>query len=371
MRLWPRRVGVCLLVWLVVVAAHALAGYSDQLRRGGRSALAEIAADHALAYLPWFLFSLVLLRSFERRRGQLGRPSFVARRLIFFALVYLVPQVAYQVAYSMFTSGIPPSEFADRFVRWPAVYWLVDIGLFGLTFAVVYAFEVHRETRLDAARRIRLEADNSKLRLAALRGQLEPHFLFNSLNAISGLVRANDRGLALSALQQLSSLLRYALEASSRERVQVAEELAFVREYARLQQMRYGDRLRLKIGRGFENEALLAEECPPFLLQPLIENAIRHDLECHDGVTEIELELFRENDELVLEVGNSRLPEAAPNPGSGLGLSQIRDRLFLLFGAAARLGARASEDPGEGRRFLVKVSWPAEWPAESDVETPT
>lgn len=356
---WLRRVGACLLIWTVVVAAHTLASSADQLRRGAAFSFAAVLAETALAYLPWFLFSLVLLRWFHRRRARLAEPRAFLAWMGFFSVVYLLPQIGYQVAFSMVSARVPFSEFPARFAQWPALYWLVDIGLFGLTFAVVYAFEVYQETRRIEAGRLRLEVDNAALRLAVLRGQLEPHFLFNALNAISGLVRADNRLLALSALQQLSALLRYALDASTRERVTLADELAFVRDYARLQQMRYGERLVLTIGKGFEEEDLLAGECPPLLLQPLIENAIRHDLEGHDGVTQIRLDLRQDGPDLMLAVDNSREAGVLPNPGSGLGLAQLRDRHALLFGDAAGLTTQATEG-----RFTVTVHWPAEWPEE-------
>jgi two-component system sensor histidine kinase AlgZ len=153
--------------------------------------------------------------------------------------------------------------------------------------------------------------------MLALRAQFEPHFLFNALNAISALVRDGDRGLALGGIGRLSDLLRYALSASVREDVTVAAELQFVRDYLDLQRLRYGERLQVQIDG--EDSLLHEVECPPLLLQPLIENALRHDLDCREGPSDIRCGFVQDGEVLAIR---SRIPSARtlrriPAPGSG------------------------------------------------------
>jgi hypothetical protein len=364
---WPRVIAASLAAWGVVLALHALATWADQLRRGGAATLGGVVADYAPAYLPWFLYSAGLLRVFLRRSDRLARPGWLARAFALSATAFYLPQVGYQVAPSMASAGVPWSwsGFGERLLRWPAVYWLIDAGLLVLTFAAVHAAVATRESRLAEERRRSAEARNVELRLElerhrlrALRGQLEPHFLFNALNAIAGLVRGDDRALALGALQRLSHLLRAALLASDRDWVPLGDELDFVRDYAALQQLRHGDRLTLAITG--EDAAARAADCPPLLLQPLVENAIRHDLECHDEPGEIRIAVRHGGGRVELEVANARRAGSAPNPGLGLGLQATADRLRLLYGDAAECVPEADE-----ARFTVTLRLPASRPEAS------
>lgn len=330
------------LAWSAVVVLHSIAAYSDQLRRGGSASLAAQIAQFALAYVPWVFFSTFLLGFFSRRAARLDRRPFVGAAFLALFVGYLVPQSAYQVALTMRATGRPCSEFWSRFTNWPAIYWLIDAGLYAMTFALVYAVVSTRVSRAAHAQRLETDAENMALRLElerqrlqALRGQLEPHFMFNALNAISGLVRGDNKRLALSALQQLSSLLRYALVASGRDFVTLEEEIAFVHDYVRLQTLRFGERLRVHIDDGPPD--LRGVDCPPLLLQPLVENAIRHDLETHEQESRIDVAVSRAGNRVVLSVRNARREGTTANPGSGLGLVSIRERLRLLHGGDAEL----------------------------------
>lgn len=330
------------LAWLAVVFIHSTAAYSDLVRRGGDGSLGGQVAQFAPAYIPWVLLSTFLLVFLSKRAGQLGERSFVARAFLTVFAIFLAPQCAFQVALTLAGTGRPWSEFWSRLATWPAIYWLIDAGLYVLTFVLVYAVVGTRASRAVQAHRIRTDAENLALRLElerqrlrVLRGQLEPHFMFNALNAISGLVRGDDKSLALSALQQLSSLLRYALLASGRDFVTLGEEIDFVRDYVRLQNLRFGDRLRVEIDEGPPD--LRSFNCPPLLLQPLVENAIRHDLETHEGASQVDVSISREGNLVVLSVRNGRREGAATNPGSGFGLSSTRERLRLLYGEDAQL----------------------------------
>jgi LytS/YehU family sensor histidine kinase len=215
----------------------------------------------------------------------------------------------------------------------------------------------HREARARSEAFIKAQAENLNLHLAleqqrmqALRAQLEPHFIFNALNAISALVRGGDKADALAGIGRLSDLLRYALSATQREHATIAEELGFVRDYLALQRLRYGERLRIRIDG--DDEAVRRGECPPLLLQPLIENALRHDLDCHDGQGDIRLSFERTADELLIRVMNPVSAWASPNPGTGLGLSNTRARLAL---ADPRASLRTASQDGT---FTAEISLP-------------
>jgi len=357
--LWRSAILSSLLVWTVVAIVHGLAGYTDQLRRGSPGPLLAGVALYIPPYLPWMAFTSVLYVLLASEPLRATRPGRVALLTAVFAVAFYLPEVAYQILWDMYLRQQPWSNFARAAAAWPAVYWLVDFGLFLATVAAIAAIVAARSGLENQRQRQRLDAENLALRLdieqhrlAALRAQLEPHFLFNALNAISGLVRAENKALALSALQQLSALLRYALVAAGRERVSLREELEFARDYIALQALRYGGRLRFTVTG--ETDDVIDAEVPPLLLQPLIENAIRHDLECHEGDSDIRLDLKLAGPQLVIRITNPMHPEATPNPGTGLGLAATRARLGLLYGPRSSCAGAAADG-----RFTVELNLPA------------
>ena len=152
-------------------------------------------------------------------------------------------------------------------------------------------------------------------------------------------MRSEEKKVALTAIARLSELLRYTLGASRRDWVSLAEELHFVRDYLSLQSLRHGDRLKIRIDA--DEDKLQDVSCPPLLLQPLVENALRHDLETHQGDSDIELRIRVEADGITLQLSNPISEHSAPNPGLGLGLSHTRERLRLRYDGAAKINAQA------------------------------
>lgn len=344
--------------WGAVVLLHTAASYGDALRRGAAPGVASLLSSLALAYLPWLAFSVVLSLLLARDPTRVTDARAMRHRFFWSIPLFLLPQVGYQV---MLAWGTQPERepYLQALRRWPAVLWLIDLALFSATFAVVYATFAVLESLASQKRRERADAELRTVqheldqqRLQGLRAQLEPHFLFNTLNAISGLVRGDDRALAVKALGELSALLRYALSSTQRDWVTMGDELAFVDQYLALQRLRYGDRLMVE---RTVQAASADADCPPLLLQPLVENAIRHDLERHEGASDIRLRVATDGPTVQVEVSNTLRAAAPPNPGLGLGLAATRDRLQLLYGERARFTAGAAGD-----RFVVTLRLPVE-----------
>jgi LytS/YehU family sensor histidine kinase len=229
--------------------------------------------------------------------------------------------------------------------------WFTELAWTSGTYVAVVALCVWRRHRQRERAWLQAERDNLSLRLQILRGQLEPHFMFNALNAISALVRSDDRALALAGIRRLSDLLRYALAASEREWVVLADELEFTRDYLALQRLRYGDRLQVRID-GDSTDVLNAD-CPPLLLQPLVENALRHGLDCHAGQGEVHIAFAARDHELSVRIVNPLVLNAPPNPGVGTGLRNVRARLHTAYGPSAQLRAEPEAD-----RFVVEICIP-------------
>jgi two-component system sensor histidine kinase AlgZ len=179
----------------------------------------------------------------------------------------------------------------------------------------------------------------TEARLQALQARIRPHFLFNSLNAVLSLIRANPRR-AERALEDLASLFRV-LMADNRELTSLEKEVELCRQYLDLEQLRLGDRLRVvwHIDK-MPNDALI----PPLLLQPLLENAVYHGVEPGSLSGEIVLNIYRNRDQVVLLLKNPYHGESSRHGGNKMAINNIRERLALHFDAEGSLKSQISGD---------------------------
>ncbi len=350
---WQRLARIFILnvvAWLAFTAIGALTSLNDDLRAGLFPDYWEIFKEWGRSALALALLSLVIYAGFSRWPQALGS----ARRIVLsygVLLLFILPlQLIFVVKLFLAES--------DQSVSWDAIQTqilVIDrysslLRLSSIT-AVFFAVLIVKIWQRSQARDMAWEqerADNFSLRLQleqqrllALRAQLEPHFMFNALNAISALVLTGNKENALDGISGLSELLRYALSASEKNSVKLSEELVFVHDYLALQKLRYGARLQIKIEGA--NEAIREIDCPPLLLQPLVENALRHDLDCHQNASDILLSFNQQESHLLIRISNPlHLAEGEPgdkvgNPGAGLGLRNTRARLQLAYGAQASL----------------------------------
>jgi two-component sensor histidine kinase len=249
-----------------------------------------------------------------------------------------------------------PAGMYEQFMR-QALGWqlLYGLALYGLVVGISYAVQGARRLRDEERRSARAEALRVDAELRALRAQLNPHFLFNTLHSITALVRL-DATSGERALEQFAAMLRYVLDVNRErsEEVPLEEELGFVRTYLALERLRLGDRLR--VTEQIDPDAL---ECLvlAFSLQPLVENAIKHGIARRAGEGTLRIAANLVGEQLVLEVADdgtgadgARVAEA-----SGLGLSAVRQRLETRWGSAARMDVVTAPHNG----FLVRITVPA------------
>lgn len=185
--------------------------------------------------------------------------------------------------------------------------------------------------------------------LAQLRQQLQPHFLFNSLNSINALVGSQPQK-AREMVLQLSEFLRGTIRRDSQSWITLREELNYLRMYLDIERVRFGHRLVVEFDVDPELEA---SRIPPLLIQPLVENAIKHGLYGVTGTVEIDLKSKREGNYLIVDVTNPFDPETAAPEGTGFGLSSVGRRLYLLFGRTDLLSTDA-----DGAIFRVSLKIP-------------
>ena len=220
---------------------------------------------------------------------------------------------------------------------------------------LILAFERSRQAERDGLE-LQVLARDAELR--ALQRQIDPHFLFNSLNSISALVTA-DPQRARQMCVLLSDLLRTSLRVGAQPAIALEQELALVRQYLAIEALRFGERLRAEIVAAPE---LAACSVPALLLQPLVENSITHGIAHLVTGGSVRVEARQDGASLLLSVENSVDPETPRHAGTGTGLDNVRRRLRLGFGSRAALRTREERDT-----FRVEVTLPLEGAAPTAV----
>jgi signal transduction histidine kinase len=333
---WVWSFGFCGLLAFVVVG---------QFARAASMPSGEAWQMAARDWLPWamvspLLFRLVFRLPLERKRLRVALPVHLLCGLAVVGLstwwgevVLPPPQPPQAVNASQRTP--PPGRwlFGMLFLRLPIYLAVVSIA-HSIYF---YRRSLSRDSSLAQAR------------LEALKMQLQPHFLFNSLNAIAELVHKDPDG-ADEMLVALSSLLRLSLDTSGEQLLPLRRELEFVERYLMIEHVRFGDRLRFELDVPPDTQNALV---PTFLLQPLVENAVRHGLEPRAGAGLLTVRAARDGSTLRLTVGDNGVGVEAEKPlREGIGLTNTRARLHALFDGAADL------EFCRGEGLTVKVSLP-------------
>ena len=334
-----RRAALYAAAWLLCAGLYA-AGFASF----GASTSQAIRAAVAIV-VPWAVVGLVVLRAAR----AVPWPADEGRtRVVLLHMALALGFVALSVAgwYLMVLADMRLVMGTDAKFSWRAVPYqvlnssLVYAALVGSTYARQNAARVREES----ARAARAELLRASAELAALRSQLNPHFILNTLHTLLGLVR-RDPALAEQAIERIGDLLRYGLRLHREaiDEVTLREEWDFARSYLDLEALRLGDRLRLRMEA--DDSAM---EClvPAFVLQPLVENAIRHAIAPRARGGRLEVEARRNGDVLRLVVADDGpgLKTASGDGGQGLGLHLLKDRLQALYAGAARLHLPAGHE---------------------------
>ena len=246
---------------------------------------------------------------------------------------------------------IPSQPFWSRDAT--LLLFAVGVLLFLLSAAVHYVFLAIEDQ--EAARRLALESAvlAREAELRALRAQVNPHFLFNSLHSIGSLAGTRPAAAREMAIA-LGEFLRQSLRLGGLAGVPLQQEVDLMAQYLAIEQVRFGERLQVQVNvESAAGETLV----PPLLLQPLVENAIKHGVA---GLLEgglVSIAACRESDRCVVTVVNRFDPEGAPSAGTGTGVRNVRDRLAMHFGPKASFDARA-----DGDRFTVRLAYPCDSP---------
>lgn len=236
-----------------------------------------------------------------------------------------------------------------------------EILIYGFTFGLIGIIQAQIRAQRDALRSLELQRQLSAAQLKALQMQLEPHFLFNTLNAITTLVELGRQPQAAEMLGHLNVILKRTLERSTPEKIPLAQELEIVENYLAIEQVRFADRLRVDLK---VDPAALHSLVPCFLLQPIVENAIRHGIANSEGKGTVVASAMRDGDRLRITVrdsgpGSSSAQDSNNNnapSGNGIGLKNTRERLAHFYPERHRLHAGPLRSGG----FEVAIDVPYE-----------
>jgi signal transduction histidine kinase len=348
-----RIIGAVSLVCLLLGVLETLQQHASYALRDVPSTFAQTVGN---TFVPWLLLLpllpvVVLLAN--RLPLDRGRPAPViaVHILATMALVLVHEAVTARVLLTLLPS--PPISYFIFFTKLVTFRFAVDALVYWGVVGAVHAVRATRLAREREQTAVRLEASLATARLTALREQLQPHFLFNSLNAVSTLALRGEPEAVTRALSTLSDLLRIALDTGQTQEVPLAEELAFLDRYLELQQLRFGDRL--TVVREVDDEALNAA-VPVMLTQPLVENAVRHGIAQEPGPGRLAIRVRRRDGTIEIEVEDSGPGFGPASPrGDGIGLANTRARLAGLYGEAQRLELGTA--PGGGARVRVTLPY--------------
>lgn len=279
----------------------------------------------SLLQIPIALILSGLLREVYRR-PHIGSPFRVFTAAWIIGLGFVAAFIHAYVVHTFAASlgWISPSIHEDfAFTLRLKFYWLVYMG-WGLGYFGIRA-QIEASSQAEKAKKARAEAHRIELQM--LRAQLDPHFLFNSLNSVTAEIRMHPE-VSIRMMQELCDYLRYSLDHRNQPTGELTSEINAVSAYLKIQRARFGDRLLTQID---ADEASRQRIVPSFLLQPLVENAVKHGFEAEDASWNLRLKAWVEGNTLRIEVKNSGHITESESSRSGVGLSTLQRRLELHY----------------------------------------
>ena len=313
--------------------------------KSGSIDFVEVAVPQFGRAAMWALMAPLILRMREKlplSRGRwIGGVGFhLAMSFVVMATYYLGRMFAYAVLHHE-----PLTEFWSSAVKHFYGRNIIDMAYYWAVLAFGYSLEIHQRYKNEELKTAQLEARLIETELKALREQLRPHFLFNTLNTIAVLVREQKNDEAVNLIARLSTLLRMTLDATRVHEVTLRQEMDFLERYIEIQKARFSDRL--NVGIAIAPEAMDAR-IPNLLLQPLVENAIVHGIAPKSGPGRVDVRGRVEAGKLHLEVCDDGpgLGRGAARAKEGIGLTNTRERIARLYGSQGQLSLRS--EPGRG-----------------------
>jgi hypothetical protein len=347
-----RKALVVLGIWSVPALVGTLGRFLEWRLAGSEGRVWPTLVMGALPWYTWAALTPVVLWAARRRPIV---PPLRARTLLFHATASVVVGHVYMsvgMTWTWIETGRSPARVYAQFM--PIIFPLGLIGYWGIVMLASW-LRASRELDERSLAAARAETQLSRARLDALQAQVNPHFLFNTLNSVSALVRRHDHDRATTMIARLAALLRRTLAADQLREIPLATELELLRDYLDIEQERIGERLTVAID---AQPGLDAVRVPNMLLQPLVENAILHGVAPVESACRVTVSARREGACLLLRVENDgavfgAARRAVAREGSGVGLANVRARLAQLYGDEASLDL--TPHPGGGCAVDVRL----------------
>jgi two-component system, LytTR family, sensor kinase len=350
--------------WLWIAGLWAGLGILDATQNifamryaGMHHAWGKLFFTLTVGWLPWALATPFVIRLGRRHPVAWKSP---ASWLIHFGAVVMInlATAAWITTLQVFLQPwLPDFETNPFLATWPMKFFgglLPALILYATILAVTSVLDSKARAAAQQTDTARLNEQLSNARLNALQRQIEPHFIFNTLNAIAGLVREQKGDAAVGMIVALSDFLRKVAASTNDARVRLAQEVEFLEKYLQIQQARFGGRLKLDLQIPDE---LREAQIPNLILQPLTENAIKHGIAKRAQGGEVRVTASRSNGMLHLSVYNDGPPldQAGCARPDGIGLANLRTRLSVLYGGDFTL--RLENCGGSGVQALVTLPY--------------
>jgi two-component system, LytTR family, sensor kinase len=358
--------------WMLVSAAWivpAILGAVNELAQRRLAGQAPPPAPELLfAGGDWLLYAFLTPAVFAvSRRWPLSRPHTVRHALVHVAMS-LVFCVAWAGAGTLLRALLTPRALyyppPMYFVSWLFITFPFGVAVYLCVVGIEHAIRYFVEARERELQLARLSEQLSTARFGALQAQVNPHFLFNTLNTIAVLVRDDDRPAAVRIVEQLADVLRRTLTRHRSNEVTLAEELELVRQYLAIEQARFSDRLRPTFD--VAGDALSAA-VPSFAVQHLVENAVRHGIARRGEASRVHVAARRDLDALIVTVTDDGPGiDQTVAPAEGHGIANTRERLRALYGSRASLTVERAA--AGGTVATLRVPYHAGAPEQNDGE---
>lgn len=324
-------------LWLIIGFAYVFSLYLDAIRyQTGFILSIRMVLLVATVYISWTVLTIALLKLLKKPviNGQVSKCL-----LIFLAgLIIWQPIIAtLDITLTTVWFGEPLSSVVQQLKQFRFINAFLHTVFYIIVFFVCVSLIYYRysqDVRLSSLELKRRHAETelsiATMQMQALQSQLSPHFLFNCLNSISGLARTENTKAIVSATARLGELLRFAIMASKKSLINLSEEIEFVQHYVELQRLRFDKEYRYRLN---HPTSLINLQCPPFILQSLVENAFIHTEANAQSMVIIQVDISQTDDTLSFSVSNT-LPETTETikaNGLGTSLNNLQRRLEILY----------------------------------------
>ena len=330
------------LIWLSIGTFDASDTVFSMLAEGHRHKWVSLYFTLLLSWLPWALASPLILRLARWRPPD--------SKSVVCWLFHLAACAGIGLTSAAWTAGLemllnpwlwspPPQSFVSLTISGFLDHAVSFLIIYVSIVAIGWVLDSRERLALEETKTVRLDELLTRAHLDALRRQIEPHFLFNTLNAVTALIREERNKAAVEMIAELGILLRRVVEGSDRHEVALGEEMDFLGKYLDIQKLRFAERLRVSVD---VPEELFTAQVPSLVLQPIVENSIRHGISKSNQGGRVRIGAFRSDQMLTLNVYNDG-PTLAPDhemSANGTGISNIRSRLRSLYGNAFSLTMR-------------------------------